>query len=315
MVTTRVPTTSTLLAFEAAARFGSFTRAAQELVITEGGISRQVARLEKFLGVPLFRRNGNRVELTEHGARYAEDVGRLLTLLEQSTRQVMTTPRQQRVCELATISTFADKWLIPRLPRFLATHPGLVVNVSVRNDPFVVAGSGFDAAISFAHPAWLGAESRVLFGSPMIPVCQPGAVPAGRSVENPVHAGLPLLHKTTTPESWSAYSREFGFDEKEAIVGSRFETFSMLIEAAIAGLGVALVPHLYVADDLRSGRLIALGPAARTVGKDFLLVTNPRKSRNPLVDEFSEWLVDEATPDAHEVEPTSPGSGSADARQ
>lgn len=290
----QIPSTSTLLAFEAAARHGSFSLAAQELVVTEGAISRQVARLEAFLGVSLFLRGGNRVELTAHGARYAEELGRLLVSLEQSTFQVMTTPPQRRVLELAAIGTFATRWLIPRLPLFSQEHLDVVVNLSTRNDPFVLNGSGFDAAIAFAHPTWAGAESRHLFRSSLIPVCRPSLVPSGYSADSAVFPGLPLLHKTTTPESWRDYSREFGIDLQGAAAGNRFEQFSMLIEAALAGLGAALVPYLYVADELRTGKLVSIGPLGRQVGKDFILVTNSRTSRTGLLDEFSDWLVAEA---------------------
>ncbi|MFD7066005.1 LysR substrate-binding domain-containing protein [Streptomyces sp. NPDC059913] len=340
----QIPSTSTLLAFEAAARHGSFSLAAKELVVTEGAISRQVARLEALLGVPLFRRGGNRVELTAHGARYAEELGRLLGSLEQSTLQVMTTPPQRRVLELATIGTFATKWLIPRLPSFLREHPDVVVNLSTRNDPFVLNGSGFDAAITFAHPAWATAASRHLFRSPLIPVCRPGLASSGHCADSTVSPGmpplpslpslslppslssLPLLHKTTTPESWRDYSREFGIDLQDAVAGSRFEQFSMLIEAARAGLGVALVPYLYVADELRTGKLVTLGPPGRQAVKDFILVTNSRNVRNSqspqgsqsswnsraeLLDEFSDWLVEEAKPDTPPDAPEAAGAQSS----
>ena len=293
----QIPSTSALLAFEAAARHGSFSLAAQELVVTEGAISRQVARLEAFLGVSLFLRGGNRVELTAHGASYAEEVGRLLASLERSTFQVMTTPPQQRVLELAVIGTFATRWLIPRLVLFSQGHPDVAVNVSTRNDPFVLNGSGFDAAIAFAHPAWAGAESRHLFRSPLVPVCRPSLVPSGHSAGSAGVAGLPLLHKTTTPESWRDYSREFGIDLQGAASGGRFEQFAMLIEAALSGLGVALVPYLYVADELRTGKLVSIGPPGRRVGKDFILVANSQSPRTELLDEFSDWLVEEARPD------------------
>ncbi|WP_430332280.1 LysR substrate-binding domain-containing protein [Rhodococcus sp. ACT016] len=307
----QIPSTSTLLAFEAAARHSSFSLAAQELVVTDGAISRQVARLEAFLGVSLFLRGGNRVELTAHGERYAEELGRLLVSLEQSTFQVMTTPPQQRVLELASIGTFATRWLIPRLPLFLQEHPDVVVNLSTRNDPFVLNGSVFDAAITFAHPAWAGAESRHLFRSSLIPVCGP-ALLQGYSADSAIFPGLPLLHKTTTPESWRDYSREFGIDLQDATAGSRFEQFSMLIEAALAGLGVALVPYLYVADEIRTGRLVSVGPPGQQVGKDFILVTNSRSSRTELLDEFSDWMVEQAEPDsslaASEATATQPSS-------
>lgn len=298
MVARQIPTTSTLVAFEAAARHGSFSLAAQELVVTEGAVSRQVARLEAFLRVSLFVRGGNRVALTEHGRRYAAEVGRLLASLERSTLQVMTTPWQQRVLELASVGTFATRWLIPRLPAFARRHSDVVVNISVRNDPFVLSGSGFDAAIAFAHPAWAGAEWRHLFRSSLIPVCLPGIAPSRDRADVETLAGLPLLHKTTTPESWRDYSRESGIELRDATAGSRFEQFSMLIEAALAGLGVALVPYLYVAEDLRAGALVAVGPPGQQVAKDFILVLDSRSSRADLLHEFADWLVDEAKSDA-----------------
>lgn len=298
MVGRQIPTTSTLVAFEAAARLGSFSLAARELVVTEGAISRQIARLEGVLRVSLFVRRGNRVELTEQGSRYAEEVGRILASLERSTLQVMTTPPERRVLELAAVSTFATRWLIPRLPAFSRQHPDVAVNISGRNDPFLLSGSGFDAAITFAHPALAGIESRYLFRSSLIAVCSPSLARSDGAVGVGALSGLPLLHKTTTPESWGDYSRESGIALHDATAGSRFEQFSMLIEAALVGLGVALVPYLYVAEDLRAGSLAAVGPPGQHVGKDFIFVVDSQSSRVELIDEFADWLVEEAKSDA-----------------
>jgi DNA-binding transcriptional LysR family regulator len=282
------------VAFEAAARHGSFSLAARELVVTEGAISRQVARLEAFLHVPLFHRRGNQVELTGHGGRYAEDIGRLLAALEQSTLQVMTTPTQRRVLELAAVGTFATRWLIPRLPSFSREYPDVAVNIATRNEPFVLSGSGFDAAIAFADPAWAGTDVRPLFRSPLIPVGSPALEPAGFRAEDGIPPGIILLHKTTTPESWPAYAREHGRDLEHARSGSRFEQFSMLIEAAIAGLGVALVPALYVTEQLQEGRLVPFGPPGQRTGKEFVLVADPGNRATDLLDAFTAWLLREA---------------------
>lgn len=303
MAARQIPSTSTLLAFEAAARHGRFSLAAQELVVTEGAISRQVARLEAFLGIALFLRGGNRVELTAHGARYAEEVGRLLVSLERSTFQVMASPPQQQVLELAVIGTFASRWLVPRLPSFSREHPDVMVNLSTRNDPFVLNGSAFDAAVTFAHPAWSEAESRHLFRTSLIPVCRADLVPRGHSTTSGALPRLPLLHKTATPESWRSYSREFGLSLQEATAGGRFEQFSMLIEAALVGLGVALVPYLYIVDELRTGKLVAVGPPGQQTAKEFILVNNSRSSRSKLLDEFSDWLVAVAEPDSSPAAP------------
>jgi len=222
--------------------------------------------------------------------------------LEQSTLQVMATPPQPSVLELASVGTFATRWLIPRLSLFSQMRPDVVVNVSTRNDPFVLGGSGFDAAITFDHPAWAGVELRHLFRSSLIPVCRPDLVPPEFSLGTAFPAGVRLLNKTTTPASWRDYSREVDVDLRAAAAGSRFDQFSMLIEAALAGVGVALVPSLYVADEVESGRLVRIGPPGWQVGKDFILVANSQSPRIRLLNEFSDWLVREAA----DAVPTSP---------
>ncbi len=152
----KIPSNSALLAFEAAARHGSFARAAEELALTEGAISRQIARLESFLGVALFERAGNRVRLAPNGTRYAVQVRESLDRLERDSLYLMGQPIEGASIDIAAIPTFATRWLIPRLKRFQDTHPTITVHIAERMDPFLLAGSGFDAAIHFEHPAWAG---------------------------------------------------------------------------------------------------------------------------------------------------------------
>lgn len=169
-----------------------------------------------------------------------------------------------------------------------------VVNLSTRNDPFVLGGTSFEAAITFMHPAWAGVESRYLFRSGLIPVCSPDLVAPSRRDSSTALSTLPLLHKLATPESWPDYAREFEIDLRGAATGGRFEQFSMLIEAARAGLGVALVPYLYVADAVSAGQLVPLGPPGRDTGKDFILVTRAQSHQTELLEEFADWLIAEA---------------------
>ncbi|SDI30285.1 LysR substrate binding domain-containing protein [Paraburkholderia phenazinium] len=154
----KIPSNSALLAFEAAARHGSFARAAEELALTEGAISRQIGRLEAFLGVALFERIGNRVRLAPNGTRYALQVRESLDRLERDSLYLMGQPIEGASIEVAAIPTFATRWLIPRLKRFQNKHPNITVHIAERMEPFILAGSGFDAAIHFEHPAWAGSR-------------------------------------------------------------------------------------------------------------------------------------------------------------
>ena len=142
----KIPSSAALLAFEAAARHGNFAaRAAAELALTEGAISRQIARLEALLDSKLFDRIGSRVRLNPAGARYARQVREILASLERDTHDVSGMPVDGRSLEIAVLPTFASRWLIPRLGRFAAQHPHIVVNIAARSDPFILPGSGFDA--------------------------------------------------------------------------------------------------------------------------------------------------------------------------
>jgi DNA-binding transcriptional LysR family regulator len=161
----KIPSHSALLAFEAAARHGSFARAAEELALTEGAVSRQISRLEAFLGVALFQRIGNRVRLAPNGARYAQQVREVLNRLERDSLYLMGQPMEGASIDIAAIPTFASRWLIPRLKRFQHKHPHLTVHISERMEPFILAGSGFDAAVHFEHPAWAGMHQHHLLAA------------------------------------------------------------------------------------------------------------------------------------------------------
>ncbi len=285
-----------LVAFEAAARHGSFARAAEELVVTEGAVSRQIARLETLLTASLFDRRGNRVQLTDLGVRYARELTPLLTELERATTQVMTQAPDAEVLELAVISTFAGRWLIPRLPNFYKRNPGIAVNLTTRNVPFVLGGSRFSAAIAFADPAWAGMSLMPLFRTPLLPVCAPDLIRTDSNDAPPLSelSVLPLLHKRSTPNSWHQYASEFELPELGPATRGSFELFSLMIDAALAGLGVALVPAVYVAADIATGRLVAPWPAGRLTGKEFALIIPPAHANHAPLRAFSEWLTIEA---------------------
>ncbi|NYH15595.1 LysR substrate-binding domain-containing protein [Paraburkholderia bryophila] len=289
----KIPSNSALLAFEAAARHGSFARAAEELALTEGAISRQIARLEAFLGVALFERVGNRVRLAPNGTRYAVQIRETLDRLERDSLYLMGQSIDGASIDIAAIPTFATRWLIPRLKRFQSQHPNITVHIAERMEPFILAGSGFDAAIHFEHPAWTGMRLHHLLEEVLVPVCSPALLAdadANVSLDE-----LPRLHRRQNPDAWQLYAEEVGIVLTNSAVGARYDLHSMLIEAALAGLGVALVPRLYIGAELEQGRLVAPWPESKTIAKTFCLVLPEaiELSEEPL-QVFANWILQEA---------------------
>src|SRR5210317_56279 len=167
-----LPSTSMLLAFEAAARTGSFTEAAAELSLTQGAISRQVRALEAQLGMELFARVGKSVRLTEAGKRYAEEVEKALQTIRRATLNAMTDQRGGTL-NLAILPTFGTRWLIPRFPAFLKQHPDITVNFATKLSPFDFKKEDLHAAIHYGQTDWPDTESTFLMHEETVPVCAP----------------------------------------------------------------------------------------------------------------------------------------------
>ena len=167
-----LPSTQALACFDSAARHESYTRAAQELALTQSAVSRQITGLEAFLGVALFRRTRHGVALTAAGRQYARQVGPRLQALE-----VMAHQGHGGALSLAAVPTFATRWLIPRLPFFAAKHPDIVVNIDTRTRPFLFSDTGFDAALYAGTPEqvaqWPGTQAHLLMVEAVLPVCSP----------------------------------------------------------------------------------------------------------------------------------------------
>ena len=289
----RLPSSAALLAFEAAARHGSFARAADELSLTEGAISRQIGRLESFLGITLFERVGNRVRLLPNGQRYATQVRESLDRLDRDSQYLMGQTDSGASLDIAVTPTFAMRWLIPRLPRFQARYPNITVHLAERVEPFVLVGSGFDAAIHFEHPAWAGMHTHRLLHEVLVPVCHPALLEAGQTPS--LLDRLPRLHRRQTPDAWQRYVQETGILLSHPAAGARYDLHAMLIEAALAGLGVALLPQLYVETELAQGQLVAPWPKSNGVSKTFCLVLpGPIGLSEGPIQSFAQWLMEEA---------------------
>ncbi|NUY04601.1 transcriptional regulator GcvA [Paraburkholderia youngii] len=290
----RIPSIEALIAFEAAARHLSFTRSADELALTQSAVGRQVGSLEEYLGVPLFNRVKKRLSLTEIGQIYARQVRENLGRLERDTLAAMAHRDAGGVLEIAVIPTFATRWLIPRLPRFYAEHERVTVNLTTRAEPFLFTDTPFDAAIHFGDPVWPGSCAKYLFGEEMTPVCSPQLLKGRTDLQPPEVANYTLLHQSARPDAWRNWLAQAGIHDADCMRGQRYELFSMLVEAARAGLGIALVPRFFVSHELELGELIVPSNLSLRSDKGYYLVYPECKQNMPLVQAFERWMLSEA---------------------
>ena len=295
----KLPSTGALEAFEAAARHQSFTKAAEELSVTQSAVCRQVAALESFLDVRLFRRTRRGVMLTEAGLDYSRSVGARLDEVERDTLELMARGGTGSSLELAVVPTFGTRWLLPRLPAFQRAHPHVAVHLSSRTRPFLFADTPFDAAIHAGETgsaAWPGTEKRFLMSESLIAVASPSlpALAAGGPRTAADWARLPLLQQSTRPYAWRQFLDGLGLAVPQPMAGPRLELFSMLTEAAVHGMGVALAPPFFVQEELAQGRLVDIAPHPVGGQRAYSLIYPEHKAELPALQAFSAWLQAEA---------------------
>jgi DNA-binding transcriptional LysR family regulator len=289
----KIPSTTALISFEAAARHESFTKAAQELSLTQGAICRQIASLEEFLSVELFRRSRRGVKLTEAGLSYSRRVATQLDAVERDTLSVMG-QQGANVIELAVVPTFGTQWLLPRLKNFQRLHPDVTVNLTNRTRPFLFADTEFDAAIYFGDADWSGTESHRLMGENPVPVCSPHLLGSRDSLSAEDIAELPLLQQTTRPYAWRQWFNTLGLNVVRDMTGPRYELFSMLAQAAMHEMGLALIPPFLIQRELAEKRLVIANPHALSSIKAYYLMIPERKVESASLRAFRDWLVGEA---------------------
>lgn len=290
----KLPSTAALAAFDAAARHQSFTKAAAEMSLTQSAICRQIASLETFVGLKLFRRSRRGVTLTQAGMSYSAVVARRLDEVERDTLDLMATRGEGGAIELAAVPTFATRWLIPRLSDFAQRAPNVTVNIMPQSRPFLFEGTSFDAAIYAGDGHWPGTESMPLMREHLVAVCAPALIKPHTSITPAQFAPYPLLQQSTRPYAWRTWFDTHGVSHSHDLAGPRYELFSMLIQAALHGLGIALVPSLMVEEELAAGKLVVACDLPSAQDKTYYLVVPEWKADNPLLRAFSTWLADEA---------------------
>lgn len=289
----RLPPLQALRGFEACVRTGSFTAAASELLVTQGAISRQVRQLEEHLGTRLLVRSRAGLALTPAGDAWLAELRPILRQLERAAARARARGAGG-VLNLSVPASLGMGWLLPRLPRFLARHPGTTVNLSTRVGPLAPHDRPVDAAILYAEAPPLGWECRPFLHLDLFPVAAPGVVAGGEV------AGLEaamLLGQSTLPDAWLAFFRLAGLDPARMRAGPMLDLLGMGVAAAEAGLGAALAPAFAAAPALRRGALRRVGRRVlRARGCYWLCFAPGAAPPGPLL-AFARWLEGEGAAD------------------
>lgn len=291
-----VPDIRTLQAFECAARHLSFTRAAVELNLTQSAVSRQIRELETQLGVALFERVRQRVVLTASGEALLRDAQKLLVQTEDAVMRAMATAHATVSLDIAALSTFGSRWLMPRLPGFLAAHPGTVLHMATRDAPFSFEDEPFDIAIHHGKPAWPGATCTFLCDEWILPVAAPAVIAAQRPARPGDLAALPLLHLSTRPGLWAQWFADNGVETGSAYRGHRLDQFALVIEAVTAGLGLALLPRYLIEKELEAGTLAAVFDRPLQTDSRYYLAVPDNRAGSALTQAFSAWIIGQVSP-------------------
>ena len=281
--------------FEAAARRLSFTQAGEELGVSQVAISRQVKALEAWLGAPLFVRGTREVRLTPEGARLLPPVRQALDLLALAAGQVSRRGRRD-VLAIQAYTTFAQRWLIPRLTRFHELHPGIEVRLTASVSPVDFDHQDVDAAVrSGDGGGWPGLEADFLTPITLLPVVGPGLL-EGRSGPLPIEAlsGMTLLHSLARPNDWTTWLRAAGAEAAgDSRKGLKFESSALAYEAALQGSGVAMGIEVLVQGYLASGALVSpFGQPVRLPG-GYYLVRPRHRPVSAAMRHFRGWILGE----------------------
>ena len=290
-----LPSTAVLAAFEATARTGSMTLAARELQLTQSAVSRQIKILEEQLEVELFIRERQTVRLTSVGESYAREIRDALHKISTASFNLHANPRGGTL-NLAILPTFGTRWLAPRLPGFLAANPGITINLTTRLSYFDFRAESLDAAIHFGQPEWPGAEMALLRSEQDVPACSPGLKRQyGFRVAGDLRRA-PLLSISTRFHAWDRWFSVHDEPAKTA-QGMVFDQFATAAQAAIAGLGVALLPTFLIRDELASRKLVRAINLPMESPERYYLVWPSERTKYPPLAAFREWLVAETAPD------------------
>ncbi|MGB0941887.1 MAG: LysR substrate-binding domain-containing protein [Marinomonas sp.] len=300
-----LPSSTALKCFEASVRHLSFTRAAQELHLTQSAVSRQIRNLEEFLSRDLFIRLNKRLVLTGTGAAYYKEVVPLLDSMESACLKMLHREDEKISLQLASLPTLASFWLVPKLANFQRAHPQFNIKVNAMDVTDNLDPKQVDVILHYGGDHWPKGVSHHLMNEYVIPVCSPALLAEkGLTVNTAKRSDIshfPLMHLTSRSNAWSEWMAQQELAASH-LTGPGFEHFHMLLEAAKSGMGVAIMPTMIVKEALASGALVApFGEACMTPHEYFLSYPANKADLEQVVT-FRDWLLEQVDPQT-QVEP------------
>lgn len=284
-----IPSLAVLRCFESAAKHQSFTAAAAELGLTQGAVSRHVKELEEQVGAALFRREGRGVRLTDAGRDLAINLCSDLERLRRTIGNAVAAGNAKELLSIAVLPTFGARWLIPRLKQFKARRADLEFVVHSRSEPFDLVESGIDLAIHFGSDDWPGTQMTPLCREELVAVAAPKLVYEFRLKEPADLFRIQLLHLSSRPMLWEVFRQATEGVDRPSRQGSYFDQFSLIVAAAVAGLGAAILPTYLIENELHSGSLVQVAEVPDTYGRCYYIAT-PAGMNRPLTAQFSTWI-------------------------
>lgn len=288
-MTRKLPPLNSLRAFEAAARLGSISLAADELCVTHGAVSRHVQQLEHWLGQTLFERYNRRIALTDAGRRYLAGIGNAFDHIAQATAQLQQ-QGPHRVLRVNAPATFSLRWLVPRLSGFQFQHPDIEVRLSTSNAPVDTLRQEVDLIIRGGPQQIDGYQSEEFLSEGRLPVCAP-ALLKGRTLQQPQDlAQFTLLHAATYPRMWPEWLALAGLTGTGPWKSLTLEHFYLTLQGALDGLGIAMGPTALVADDVAEGRLVHPFAGPALAPWRYFSYSASARSGDEAIQTFRRWL-------------------------
>jgi LysR family transcriptional regulator, glycine cleavage system transcriptional activator len=291
----RLPPLNAVRAFEAAARHLSITQASIELSVTPGAVSRQIQLLEEFIGARLLARGHREISLTQEGEQFFRVATRSIAEIREVTQQLKGVEECKRL-KVRAYTTFAMRWLIPRLSSFHATHPGVEVMLTASLEMVNFKKEDLDCAIRLGNGQWPGVNSYRLVSNILVPVCSPELLKSGPELKKPVDLRrLNLLHSIARADDWKHWLKAQGAqDEVDSNSGLTYQSSAMVYSAAIEGHGVAMAQLFLVESDLQSGKLVRPFPEAVDMGDyTYYLLTPIDRKESTAMKQFRTWLLEQ----------------------